>query len=89
MPETGDRVGFDFQGQTWCAGQVVGPTEVRRARGDPMTISDGVITLLKEYAARPRSPRIPLDAVEAYASGMQDGITVLSAEILEQLKESE
>lgn len=55
-----------------------------------MKISDGAIKLLKEYAARPMYG-IGTDLLSSavYDRGIQDGITVLAEQLLEQIKDEE
>lgn len=55
-----------------------------------MKISDGAVKLLKEYADREKkSLGISLTPSEAYGYGVQDGITILSQQVLGCIKEDE
>lgn len=55
-----------------------------------MKISDAAMKLLKEYASRPIFG-LGVDPAPSvvYGSGVQDGITILAEQILEQIKEEE
>lgn len=55
-----------------------------------MKISDGAVKLLKEYAIRPMYG-IGTDPLYSavYDRGIQDGITVLAEQLLDQIKDEE
>lgn len=54
------------------------------------TISDGAVKLLQEYAARGLKG-IGTDPLltAVYSNGVEDGVTILAEQILEQIEESE
>lgn len=54
------------------------------------TISDGAVKLLKEYAARSQYG-IGTDPLltSVYSNGVEDGVTILAEQILEQIKDEE
>ncbi len=54
------------------------------------TISAGAVKLLKEYAARTQfGIGVDPSPTVVYYSGVEDGITILAGQILEQIKDEE
>ena len=54
-----------------------------------MKISDAIVKLLNEYSVRPVSRNVHPEDLTIYNNGLTDGVTILSQEILAQLKPDE
>ena len=51
-----------------------------------MKISDAFVSLLKEYSIRPVTKGLHREDQTVYSQGLADGVTLLSQELLVQLK---